>query len=591
MEEREVYSAELINSDTDDEFQFELYRDNLVDTIIEGSGSNYELGSSSEESYTPVLKKQRRRVVESDDNDNGSTSGEEDEDDAWYDVTENENISHRINFTVAPKTVGPQVSSNVVEPTHFFKLFFTEQLVDEIINETNNYAKTMLQSKKITANSIWKTWRDVERNEFWAFVAVVLNMGTMPVANIQEYWSTKDNSRIPFFSSIFKRYRFNQIFWMLHLKTPAAAAKSRLQRASNFLEYIDSKFSEHFIPGVNICVYESILKFKGRVSFITSNPNRPTKRGIRIYVLADSQTGYVYGILPYYGSITLENLIRPDLSINCRVPLHLYQKLLNQIPTAEGYHMYTDKDYTSISLAEELMKLKCHLTGTIKTNRKGVPISIKKPKFSNKNTVAYRKENTMILAWKDKGIVNVLSTGSHAGMTSTRKTVRDGADVIIKKPDVVLNYTASVAGVDYVNQYASTYCFLRKSLKWWRKLFFWGMEICAINAYILYKTVKKANNQKPMTHLKFVKLLVDQLRGNFRQERGRDFSAPAENRLNGKLHVMRKGTKRDCVVCSKRQQKSGRRETIDYCDTCRNKPRMHMGDCFYRYHTMQDYKV
>ena len=57
----------------------------------------------------------------------------------------------------------------------------------------------------------------------------------------------------------------------------------------------------------------------------------------------------------------------------------------------------------------------------------------------------------------------------------------------INKPKVAVNYTNSMGGVDI---YASSYCFLRKSM-WWRKRFFCGMEITSVNSYILYNSVKK----------------------------------------------------------------------------------------------------
>ncbi|KAI4473617.1 hypothetical protein M0804_015262 [Polistes exclamans] len=52
---------------------------------------------------------------------------------------------------------------------------------------------------------------------------------------------------------------------------------------------------------------------------------------------------------------------------------------------------------------------------------------------------------------------------------------------------------------------------------------------------------------------------------------------------------MRKGPKRDCVVCSTRKQRDGRRQTSEYCDICPSKLRIHMGDCFQRYHSMKLY--
>ena len=76
-----------------------------------------------------------------------------------------------------------------------------------------------------------------------------------------------------------------------------------------------------------------------------------------------------------------------------------------------------------------------------------------------------------------------------------------------------------MAGVDRADHYASTYCFLRKSLKWWRKMSVWGLEASVINSYILYKIEKTKQNEKPLTNLNYVKLLVDQLINNFREEK------------------------------------------------------------------------
>jgi hypothetical protein len=63
------------------------------------------------------------------------------------------------------------------------------------------------------------------------------------------------------------------------------------------------------------------IKFKGRILFITYNPKKPTKWGIRVYTIADSNTGYIYGILPYYGAFTTEQLVKSDLPVSTRIAL------------------------------------------------------------------------------------------------------------------------------------------------------------------------------------------------------------------------------------------------------------------------------
>jgi hypothetical protein len=59
---------------------------------------------------------------------------------------------------------------------------------------------------------------------------------------------------------------------------------------------------------------------------------------------------------------------------------------------------------------------------------------------------------------------------------------------MVEKPSVIANYMTNIGGVDTADQYFATYYmyFLRRTLKWWRKLFFWGLEVSTINAYILY---------------------------------------------------------------------------------------------------------
>lgn len=582
-------------SSSEDEFDFSLLNDEI--TSIHKALDDREEESSEEDSdEVRGVRRRKIRVIES-ECESDSDSAEETEMSEWITCTESEEIPRRIPFVPGERSAGPQVSSDIKEPLDFFKLFFTDQLINEIVYETNNYATRKLEGKTLSSYSIWRTWHDVTIEEFWAFIALIINMGTMPLANLQEYWSKNNVSYIPFYSNTFTRDRFSQIFWMLHLKiisTQNTNPRTRLQLVSCFLDYINSKFLNYFTPGEQICVDESTIKFKGRVSFITYNPKKPTKWGIRVYTMADSNTGYVCGILPYYGALTTEKLIRPDLPVSTRIPLHLYKMMLDKIPGAQGHHMFTDRYYTSYILAQELRELKCHLTGTILTNRKELPCLIKKPKFHKKSTVAYRKGNTLVLAWKDKRIVTSLTTWDNAGITPVKRILRGGVEVTVKKPNVIINYIKYMGGVDRADQYASTYCFLRKSLKWWRKLFFGGLEICSINSYILYKSIKKQRNERPLSHLQYVKTLVDQLRGDFRQTRDRASTSTSsfnEIRLNGKLHVILTGVKKDCKVCSQRNKPGERHQTTYYCDTCPDKPRMHLGDCFIKYHTKQQYKA
>ena len=78
---------------------------------------------------------------------------------------------------------------------------------------------------------------------------------------------------------------------------------------------------------------------------------------------------------------------------------------------------------------------------------------------------------------------------------------------------------------------------------------FWGLEISVIISFVLYRISEEGKQQKQMTHHKFVKSLVNQLKGDFREFRSRPFTLLSDNRLNNNLHIPNVWErKRNCIV-------------------------------------------
>ena len=132
------------------------------------------------------------------------------------------------------------------------------------------------------------------------------------------------------------------------------------------------KCREYFVPNENISIDESTIGFKGRVLWKCYNPNKPTKWGLRVYTMCESVSAYVVGFVPYYGKFTTDRLVRPYLPFTSRIVLQLCNMLLSSV-NESGYHIFTDRFYTSPILCEELRKMNFHLTGTVKVSRKGMP--------------------------------------------------------------------------------------------------------------------------------------------------------------------------------------------------------------------------
>ena len=146
-----------------------------------------------------------------------------------------------------------------------------------------------------------------------------------------------------------------------------------------------------------------------------------------------------------------------------------------------------------------------------------------------------------------------------------------------------------------MDQLASYYPFLRKSVKWWHKVFFWLLEVSVVNSFITYTTRLHQLGAEPETQLQFHRSLVLSLvsnqlglpqpprpgrRADMSLERLRPIPHFAEEAERSQSS--RGNARRDCCVCSRAGH---RRTTYYYCRTCSDKPFLHPCRCFRVYHT------
>lgn len=120
----------------------------------------------------------------------------------------------------------------------------------------------------------------------------------------------------------------------------------------------------------------------------------------------------------------------------------------------------------------------------------------------------------MALAWLDKRPVLMLSTYHDASIVTTERRAKNGDRVAVPKPVVIIDCTSHMGAVDRADYLCISYGFARKSIKWWRKMFFWLLEVSAVNSYILHNLNQATMNERPTTHLKFRKQLIHLLVGD-----------------------------------------------------------------------------
>ncbi|KAG0441587.1 PiggyBac transposable element-derived protein 4 [Dictyocoela muelleri] len=128
------------------------------------------------------------------------------------------------------------------------------------------------------------------------------------------------------------------------------------------------KFSISYCLGKNISIDESIIPFKGCTQIKVYNPRKPTRYGIKIYMLSDSQSSYIYNLRVY----SIPSIIKDTILVLTR-------------ELEEKYHrIYMENLYNSFVLCTILYMQKFYVCGTLRNNR-GRPNDLKNIKKCSSN--------------------------------------------------------------------------------------------------------------------------------------------------------------------------------------------------------------
>lgn len=109
--------------------------------------------------------------------------------------------------------------------------------------------------------------------------------------------------------------RFEEISCYLHfndsVSEPARGTNGfdRLYKVRPVVDYVKNKFLNSFLPSKNLSVDEGMIAYKGRISFRQYMPNKPSKYGIKVWMLADSSNGYVLHFNTYLGKEPGQTLV------------------------------------------------------------------------------------------------------------------------------------------------------------------------------------------------------------------------------------------------------------------------------------------
>lgn len=157
-------------------------------------------------------------------------------------------------------------------PYDYFSMYLTDQIFDSMVEETNRFAAQYIASTDLRDKSNAKNWQPTDAAEMRVFWGLLLLMGIVHKPRINMYWAKDDLYYTPIFSQMMSRDRFLLILRFLHFANNDNfdvndLNRDRLYKIRAFSDMIKERCKVVYTPGKDICVDESLILFKGRLSF------------------------------------------------------------------------------------------------------------------------------------------------------------------------------------------------------------------------------------------------------------------------------------------------------------------------------------
>lgn len=454
--------------------------DNTLGNVLPGTHETQEAESADEISESEVRPMQVSLSQNILRHDPGNQS-----DVVWYNVTGNlESFEFNVDSGFNIDIVGPNYLDK--SPTDYFLSFITPDIINKIVEQTNLYAYQCIikgtLDESISKHSLLATWTDTNPSEILSFIALIIWMGLDNKPQISDYWSKLILYKNNFVQEAkITRNRFRLLLSMLHFSdNENSIPGNKLYKIEWLIQALNEQYHKACTVGRKMCIDESMVPFRGRLSFRQYIPNKRHRYGIKLFKVCIDR-GYTYTVKVYVGK---EGNSTPTGTVTENVVLDLTKDLVN-----EGRELYTDNFYTSVNLARILLQKKTHLVGTLRKTRRNNPTAVTKAKLK-KGEIKMQQSNSNVIVskWKDKRDILFLTTKSVPEMTAI--TTKRGK--IVEKPSTIIDYNAVKGFIDQSDQMASYNSPIRRSVKWYRKIAF---ELIAnttiVNAHVMYTTVQQ----------------------------------------------------------------------------------------------------
>ena len=440
---------------------------------------------------------------------------EEDSSFSWLTRLQRKKAKPFLGPTPGPKK---QLGKECTPLDYFFQIF-PESIFEQMCCSSNAYVPIYEASKR-KKNPIWtdKFYRPVTKDVLKAYFGIRMIMAVDPKPSFDDYWSKNPSLKNYRISATMSRERFKNIQRYFHINDPVNDPSRRndknsteqvkrdpLYKASPLMEQVRKNSNRLYNLHQHISVDEAMIKCHGQHWCIVGAPNKPAKRGFKVFVLADAVSGYLSDFMVYIRR-------QKEAGLTQRVVETLTEPIYDR-----NHIIFVDKFYTSVSLALSLYKRETFICGSFNTGRHNWPTDLKVSKTKKKKEDKVRclnrgeyltrqtKDGKMVATvWKDKKHVYNLNTyydpfpNQREDKVKRRHRDEEGKwkNMEFACPRPIVEFNKYMGGVDRHDHLRSSYSLQRTSTRWWTYFCWFAVDMAIINSYLLYKKAQPKATHK-----------------------------------------------------------------------------------------------
>ena len=284
----------------------------------------------------------------------------------------------------------PDTFSDTSVPLEYFKLFFTDSLIEKIVKYTNQYAHIQITKKRITNPDYCdKEWAldgsdNVTLHEMWAYIGCCVIMSINPSRQLRHVFSSDPYMNNSGLRSVFTLKRFTKIsnYFCVSDKSmepdKESSSYDKLYKMRPIVEHLNNAFPRYWHYSGTICIDESTVKMRSRDSVKQYNPSKPNRYGWKVWSCCDSespQKPYLISFIPYLGK-KFTKVSKYGLFFD------VVTKLTEPM-RGSNVRLYTDSAYSHLRTFTYLMKHSIYASGTVRSNSLGLHPFVRAPPQKN----------------------------------------------------------------------------------------------------------------------------------------------------------------------------------------------------------------